>query len=664
MSQALSRVPFFELREDVEEFVKQRLIADFAISHSLHERQFIAEPALVLNECNDTCGELKIPFPFHLNSSCGVVASNTNAFQLTCVNSTTLFLNIASQKYRVVEFYSDGLLVNFPGPGSSSCRQYNDLNSFGFEENDNYAVSSENVLGLYDCEDSSLCKAECEAIDLPGCDGSGTTSPACCYPLSDHSIWRLGDKFSVFSKFGCRGFSSWVVLRTSTNSAKRGVKLEWAIPKNLSSAVCAANAYIANATAVKAGVRCLCQDGFVGDGFAKGKGCLISCIKDRKEVYGNECINKRHGDKKLVIIGGVLSSGFIVASFIALFCLLKRPVKLDSFDTNKSHFHDSVSFRKACTTRLFAYHELEEATKGFEEARKLVDGANGPMYAGVLADGSHIAVHKIQCENERDLMQVLSQIEVLSAVLHRNMARLLGCCIDLAYMPLVVYEYPSNGTLEEHLHQKREPKTGLEWPKRLNIAAETANILSFLHYEISPPIFHRDIKPGSIFLDENFSVKIAGFGVLFPTPRDTQKSHENFKFQKNDVCDLGIVLLQIIAGSNKLELVPNVALQKIRTGKLEEIVDPFLYYHEEPSCGREQIEIVADLATRCLLFGGDGKLGMVDVARELGHITRSDGVDGGGYGGGSKRVPALEETFSNSSLLQMISMSPDSIHLP
>ncbi|PON97189.1 Tyrosine-protein kinase [Trema orientale] len=634
-------------------FILLRLIADFPISQSLHERQLLSEPLLVLNQCNDKCGELKVPFPFHLNSSCGMFS---NAFQLSCENSTTLFLNIDSEKYRVLEFYSDGLLVDFPG--SFSCRQYNDLNSFGFEGNDNFAVSSENVIGLYDCEDSSLCKAECEAIDLPGCDGSGSSSPACCYPLSDHSVWRLGDKFSVFSKFGCRGFSSWVVLRTTTNSAKRGVKLEWAIPRNSSKAVCASNAYIANATAVKAGVRCLCQDGFVGDGFAKGIGCIKSCIKDRREAYGNECNNKRHSDKKLVIIGGVLSSVFIIASFIALFCLLKRPVKPGAFDPDEAHFQSNVSFRKACTTRLFTYHELEEATKGFEEAQKLVDGANGAIYAGVLADGSHIAVHKIQCENERDLIQVLSQIEVLSAVLHRNMARLLGCCIDLAYMPLVVYEYPTNGTLEEHLHQKREPKTSLEWHKRLNIAAETANVLSFLHYEISPPIFHRDLKPGSIFLGEDFSVKIAGFGLLIPTPRDSHKSHEISRFQKNDVCDLGIVILEIIAGSNRLDL-PSVALQKIRTGKLEEIVDPLLYYHEQPSSRKEQIEIVADLATRCLLFGGDGKLGMVDVARELGHITK-DGVEGGG----SKRGPALEETFSNSSLLQMISMSPDSIYLP
>lgn len=171
----------------------------------------------------------------------------------------------------MLEFFSDGVLVDFPG--SSPCRQYNDLHSFSFGRNDYFGVSVDNVLGLYDCEDSSLCKAECETIDLPDCDGSVSNSPACCYPLSDNSIWHVGDGFSGFSKFGCRGFSSWVVLR-GANSGKRGVKLEWAVPRNSSTGACAANALIVNATAIAGGVRCVCQDGFVGDGFANGVGCL------------------------------------------------------------------------------------------------------------------------------------------------------------------------------------------------------------------------------------------------------------------------------------------------------------------------------------------------------------------------------------------------------
>ncbi|XP_012083814.1 probably inactive receptor-like protein kinase At2g46850 [Jatropha curcas] len=607
-------------------------------------------PRSLPNECNEKCGKFHIPFPFHLNISCATISP---AFHLSCTNSTTLYLNIDSQSYKVLEFFSDGILVDFPG--ASTCRQYNDLNSFRFSGNDHFGISSNNVIGLYDCEDSSLCKADCETINLSDCDGNSNASPACCYPLSDHSSWNLGDGFSVFSKFGCRGFSSWAVTGGS-NTGKRGVKLEWAVPaRNYSMGACAINANTVNATSVEGGVRCKCQDGFVGDGFATGVGCLKSCIKNGVEANGTDCYTKRQSGKEVSILAGVVGPIFIIVSLIALFCLLKRPGKSGSYDPDQAHFHSTISFRKACRTRLFTYHELEEATKGFEDAQIIMHSWNGTIYAGVLADGSHVAVHKVNCQDERDVMQVLSRVEVLSAVLHRNMARILGCCIDCGYTPLVVYEYPANGTLEEHLlASKAQGKTGLDWYKRMNIAAEIACVLTFLQYEIIPSIFHHSIKSGCIFLDENLSAKIAGFRLF-----ESNLLNESSPNNRSDVYEFGVMLLELVTGSNTSNKdLPALVLQKIRNGKLEEIVDPSLYYHEQPSFRREQIEIVADLATRCLLFGGDGKIGMIEVARELVHITK-DSVDGG-----SKRVPALEETFSNSSLLQMISRSPDSIYLP
>ncbi|GLU00899.1 hypothetical protein SLE2022_182350 [Rubroshorea leprosula] len=600
------------------------------------------------NHCNDRCGSVQIPFPFYLNTSCSSLPS---AFHLSCLNSSSLYLRIGVERYRVLDFFSDGVLVDFPGT-SSVCRQYNDLKGFEFDGNDYFGVSDDNVIGLYDCEDSSLCKTNCETNDLPGCDGKGGDSVACCYPLSDQTVWHLGDGFSVFAKFGCRGFSSWVVPR-GTNTGKRGVKLEWAVPRNSSKEICATNADIVNSTAVEAGVRCVCQEGFVGDGFSDGVGCLKSCIKNGQEAYGEECNSRKHDHRKLVIVAGVLAPIFVVASLFALFCLLKRPMKSGTFHPDQAHYHSTISFRKACRTRLFSYQELEEATRGFEDGQKLVQGPNGTIHAGVLGDGSHIAVHKVQCENERDLISVLFRSELVSSVLHQNLARLIGCCIDSGYTPMVVYEYPANGTLEEHLLKTKGQKLGLDWYKRLCIAAESACVLAHLQYEISPPIIHGDIKSCYIFLDEEFSVKITGFALL-----NYSNYHSNSHVHISDVYDFGVVLLEIISGSKQLDT-PTVALQKIRNGKLEEVVDPSLHYHEQPVFRREQIEIVADIATRCLLFGGEGKMGMIDVARELVHIIK-ESIDGN-----SKRGPAaLEETFSNSSLLQMISMSPDSIYVP
>ncbi|KAF5732016.1 hypothetical protein HS088_TW18G00704 [Tripterygium wilfordii] len=626
------------------------LLYQTPISYSLQE---------IPSKWNEKCGNFHIPYPFHLNNSCASLVPI--AFHVFCLNSTNLFLNIDSQKYKVLEFYSDGVLVDFPGAFPSKCRQYNDLNSFGFTGNDYFGLSGDNVIGLYDCEDSSLCKADCETIDLPGCDGNDSGSPGCCYQLSDHTTWKFGDGFSVFSKFGCRGFSSWVVSR-GTTTGKRGVKLEWAIPLNSSKVVCASNAKIVNATSVRGGIRCLCQDGFVGDGFANGVGCTKSCIKNGEEAYGSDCYTRKGNQKTVIIIAGVLGPIFIVASLIALLCLVKRPIKAEAYyHDQRAHFPSTISFRKACRTRLFNYQELEEATKGFDSSQKLADVTHGTIYAGVLGDGSHVAVHKVQCEGEKDLSQVLSRIEVLSSVLHRNMARLLGCSIDSGYTPLVVYEYPANGTLEEHLHRNRGQNFGLDWNKRISIAVETASVFAFLQYEISVPIFHHDLRAGCILVDEEFSVRIAGFELLNPSRVEheshLQKHRGGLHMSKSDVYDFGVLLLEMITGSKQIDL-PTVALQKIKSGKLEEIVDPDLYYHEQPASRQEQIEIVADLATRCMLFGKDGKIGMIDVARELLHITK-DSIHGG-----SRRGPALEETFSNSSLLQMISMSPDSIHVP
>ncbi|GKC33259.1 hypothetical protein Tco_1040553 [Tanacetum coccineum] len=115
--------------------------------------------------------------------------------------------------------------------------------------------------------------------------------------------------------------------------------------------------------------------------------------------------------------------------------------------------------------------------------------------------------------------------------------------------------------------------------------------------------------------------------------------------------------MEILAGQKSVELA-NVALRKIRNGKIEEVMDPILYYHKQPLYRKEQMGIVADVGTRCLLFGGNWRMGMNDVARELVHVTK-ESID---HVCNRRGHAGLEEMFSNSSLLQMISLSPDSIY--
>lgn len=227
------------------------------------------------------CGSFdSIPFPFHLNnvSGCGELLSD--AFRVSCFNSSLLFINIGSYRYQILSFFPDGggVLVDFPNHTvrySSLCRSYYDIRSFRFQANNYFGISNDNVVGLYGCGDSSLCRSDCG-----GCHDTNTTttfaSSGCCYPLSDDrgGVWHVGDSFNVFEEFGCKGFSSWVGMGSKNDSIKRGVKLEWAIPSDMTKEECDLNARSVNASSVIFGMRCKCVDGFLGDGFVKGTGCL------------------------------------------------------------------------------------------------------------------------------------------------------------------------------------------------------------------------------------------------------------------------------------------------------------------------------------------------------------------------------------------------------
>lgn len=352
----------------------------------------------------------------------------------------------------------------------------------------------------------------------------------------------------------------------------------------------------------------------------------------------------------MCVYAGVLAPLFILGSLLALFCLLKRPVTTTHKGENFHHSTTtttttttSVSFRKGYNkTRLFTYRELEEATKGFQDSNKLTQGKTGTIYLGNLTNGTRVIVHKVLCENQIEFLEISSQIDHLSAVLHRNLARIIGFCMDIGYNPFVVYEYPVNGSLEDRLH------LGLDWCKRVNIVAEVAGLLALLQYENYPPILHNNIASGYIFLDEDFQARVTGFGLQRKQRIDSS------------MYDFAVLLLEIVTGSKQRDQeTVTQTLQRIKSGKLEEIVDPCMYFHELPMVSREQIGSVADIATRCVLFGGDGKFGMVDAARELLQIAGNSGGSGC-----DKKGDGIEETFSNSSLLQMISMSPDSIYLP
>ena len=76
------------------------------------------------------------------------------------------------------------------------------------------------------------------------------------------------------------------------------------------------------------------------------------------------------------------------------------------------------------------------------------------------------------------------------------MVGILGCCLETK-VPLLVYEFISNGTLFHFIHnQNRE--FPLSWEMRLQITSDVSEALSYLHSGHSISIYHRDIKSTNI----------------------------------------------------------------------------------------------------------------------------------------------------------------------
>ncbi|CAJ1821752.1 unnamed protein product [Sphenostylis stenocarpa] len=285
--------------------------------------------------------------------------------------------------------------------------------------------------------------------------------------------------------------------------------------------------------------------------------------------------------------------------------------------------------------KLFTAKELERATDNYNRSRFLGQGGYGTVYKGMLPDGTIVAVKRSK-EIERNKIETfVNEVVILSQINHRNIVKLLGCCLETE-TPLLVYEFIPNGTLSHHIH-RRDNEVSLSWDSRLRIACEVAGAVAYMHFAASIPIFHRDIKTTNILLDSNFSAKVSDFGTSRSVPQD--KTHlttavggtfgyidpeyfQSSKFSdKSDVYSFGVVLVELITGRKPISFLEedegqNLIAQFIslmKENKVYEILDGRV----AKKARKDDILAIANLSMRCLRLNGKKRPTMKEVSLEL-----------------------------------------------
>lgn len=301
---------------------------------------------------------------------------------------------------------------------------------------------------------------------------------------------------------------------------------------------------------------------------------------------------------------------------------------------------DRMKSEKGLAFTVFSEAELIHATSNFDNSKILGKGGHGTVYKGVINNKKQVAVKRCALVDERQKKEFGQEMLILSQINHKNIVKLLGCCLEVE-VPILVYEFVLNGTLFELIHGKNQALQ-ISFSTLLRIAHEAAEGLSFLHSYASTPIIHGDVKTSNILLDENYMAKVSDFGasILAPTDKeqfvtmvqgtcgylDPEYMQTCQLTDKSDVYSFGVILLEILTGQLPLKLEGSETQRSLSSVFLsamkENNLDAVLVSHVKGQESMELLRGLADLAKNCLDMCGDNRPSMKEVADELNRLRK------------------------------------------